>query len=57
MGKMFSKMYRALTFPFREYREQNIRRGYHRVYTNTDGGFRVEYDPTNSITKKMDFPL
>ena len=57
MGKMFSKMYRALTFPFREYREKNIRRGYHRVYTNTNGGFRVEYDPKNSITKKHDYPL
>lgn len=57
MGKMFSKMYKIFIIPFREYREPNMRKGYHRVYTNTDGGFRVEYDPTNSITKKMDFPL
>ena len=57
MGKMFSKMYKIFIVPFREYREPNIRKGYHRVYTNTDGGFRVEYDPTNSITIKHDFPL
>jgi len=57
MGKVFSKIYIALTFPFREYREQNMRRGYHRVYTNSDGGFRVEYDPENSIIKTQDFPL
>lgn len=57
MGKMFSKMYNMLTFPLREYREKNMRRGYHRVYTNADGGFRVEYDPANSITIKQNIPL